>query len=114
MFTNYRPISSLPQFSKIIEIKFSNRIISFIDKQQIFHYSQYSCRSNHSTVMALTKYNEHITNAIDNSKCSISVFIDLNKAFGTIDHSILLHKINYYGIRGPANNCLWVCFMALF
>ena len=85
---------------------FNNRIISFIEKKQIFHNSQYGFRSNHSTFMAWTEYMENITNAIDNSKCSISVFIDLKKAFDTIDHSILLDKLNYYGIRGLANK--WI------
>ena len=106
VFTNYRPISLLPQFSKIIERMFNNRIVSFIEKMQIFHNSQYGFRSNHSTLMALTEYIENITDAIDNSKCSISVFIDLKKAFDTIDHSILLDKLNYYGIRGLANK--WI------
>ena len=88
----YRSVSLLLQFSQIIERKLSNRIISFIEKKQIFHYSQYSFRSNNSTFMAQTEYIERITNGIDNSECSISVFIDLKKAFDTIAHSIILHK----------------------
>ena len=63
----------------------NNRIISFVEKKQTFHNGKYGFRSNHSTFTALTEYIKNITNAIDNSKCSISVFIDLKKAFDTIE-----------------------------
>ena len=53
--------------------------------------------------MALLELNEKLTNAIDNKKISIGVYIDLKKAFDTIDHNILLEKLQQYGIRGITN-----------
>ena len=59
-----------------------------------------------STSLALSELTEEITSALDHKKCTIGVFIDLKKAFDTIDHGILLTKLNHYGIRGVANNWL--------
>ena len=56
--------------------------------------------------MALLDLIESITNAIDNKKATIGIYIDLKKAFDTIDHKLLLNKLEKYGIRGNANN--WV------
>ena len=56
--------------------------------------------------MAIVNLIEKITNSLDNMKAVISVFIDLKKAFDTIDHTILLQELNHYGIRGIANQ--WV------
>uniref|UniRef100_A0A3B5QVU5 Reverse transcriptase domain-containing protein n=1 Tax=Xiphophorus maculatus TaxID=8083 RepID=A0A3B5QVU5_XIPMA len=102
MFSNYRPISLLPQFSKILEKLFVNRLDTFIDKNNILSSSQYGFRAKNSTSMALMELIEHITNAIDQKQYSASIYVDLKKAFDTIDHSILLKKRIKYGIRGPA------------
>ena len=101
-FTNYRPISLLPQFSKVLEKLFSVRLLKFIDKCDILSECQYGFRSNRSTSLALNELIEQLTYAIDNKKVSIGVFIDLKKAFDTINHSILLKKLEHYGIRGIA------------
>ena len=101
-FTNYRPVSLLPQFSKILEKLFSEQLDVFIEKQNILCESQYGFRSNRSTSMALLELIEEITSAVDNKKCTIGVFIDLKKAFDTIDHRLLLTKLEHYGIRGVA------------
>ena len=101
-FTNYRPVSLLPQFSKILEKLFSEQLDVFIEKQNILCESQYGFRSNRSTSMALLELIEEITSAVDNKKCTIGVFIDLKKAFDTIDHKLLLTKLEHYGIRGVA------------
>ena len=58
----------------------------------------------HSTSHALTSLTEDIRNALDNNSVAAGVFIDLQKAFDTVDHGILLYKLNYYGIRGIAND----------
>lgn len=102
--TNYRPIS-LISVLKIIFV-FVCRLDSFIEKNQLLSECQYGFRNNRSTALALLQITENITAAIENKQNTIGVFIDLKKAFDTIDHSILLKKLQTYGIRGRAWN--WV------
>lgn len=105
-FTNYRPISLLPQFSKILEKLFNSRLESFLDKYQIINEDQYGFRTDRTTAMAIIEATEEITNALDRNKFAIGIFIDLKKAFDTINHSILLKKLEQYGIRGVAGDWL--------
>ena len=65
--------------------------------------NQFGFRKNHSTTHALIDLTEDIRQAIDNNRFSCGVFIDLQKAFDTVDHKILIKKLEYYGIRGIAN-----------
>ena len=105
-FNNYRPISLLPQFSQIVEKLFNARLDAFIEKHDTLTSSQHGFRSSMSTSLALLELTEEITSALDHKKSTIGVFIDIKKAFDTIDHGILLTKRNHYGIRGVANNWL--------
>ena len=105
-FTNYRPISLLSQFSKIIEKLFVARLDHFIEKHHLLSNHQYGFRSKRSTVMAVTELVEAISTSIDNREYTVGVFIDLKKAFDTIDHAILIKKMDRYGIRGVANKWL--------
>ena len=82
----------LPQFSKIL----NKRLMAFIENYHILTDGQYGFRSNHSTSLALTEFVEKVTSAIDKQESTIRVFIDLNKAFDTIDHKILLSKLQCY------------------
>ena len=103
--SNYRPISLLSQFSRILEKIFNiacHRLTSFIEAQHILSDGQYGFRSNHSTSLALTEFVEKVTSAMDKSQTTIGVFIDLKKAFDTVDHNILLNKLQCYGVRGLA------------
>ena len=101
-FSNYRPISLLPLFSKILEKLMYNRLLSFLNKCQIINKNQFGFRNNHSTYMALLIMLENVRNALDNGECAIGVFLDFQKAFDTVDHDILLNKLYNYGIRGIA------------
>ena len=86
-FSNYRPISILPQFSKILEKIFHSRLTSFLNNKQILYEGQYGFRKKHSTSMAIFELVEEITTAMDNSMSTVAVFIDLKKAFDTVDHT---------------------------
>ena len=105
-FTNYRPVSLLPQFSKILEKLFNKRLDAFLKKYNILTENQYGFRENRSTSLALMELVEDLTQSLDNRKHTIGVFIDLKKAFDTIDHKILLHKLEHYGFRGKVND--WI------
>ena len=85
---------------------FIKRLLSFITNNKILQDSQYGFTSKSSTALALTELVETITDKIDKSMYSIGIFIDLKKAFDTLDHNILLSKLNHYGIRGNAFNWL--------
>ena len=97
---NYRPISSLPFLSKIIERCMANRIISFFNKYSLFSDKQFGFLKNKSTQDALLDFCENVYDALNAKKHNISILIDLKSAFDTVNHSILLKKLELYGIRG--------------
>ena len=99
---NYRPISLLSNIDKIIQKLMHSRISKFLDKFNIIYSRQFGFRSNHSTTYALIMSIEQIYKAVDSGNYACSVFIDLKKAFDTVDHSILLSKLRNYGICGVA------------
>ena len=98
--TNYRPISSLPYLGKIFERCMTNRLVQFIDKFGILSDHQFGFRQKLSTQDAIVDLIHDVHDSLNNKKHHISVFIDLKKAFDTVNHDILLHKLNLYGIRG--------------
>ena len=99
---NYRPISVLPSFSKIFEKLVFKRLNSYLLKMNIIIPNQYGFRAHYSTTMALLDFHDKISQNIDEKKYVIGLFIDLQKAFDTIDHNILLEKLFHYGVRGKA------------
>jgi hypothetical protein len=103
-FSNYRPISLLPNFSKILEKLMFNRLTNFLNKYEILYEQQYGFRQHFSTDFALIELSDKIARAMDDKKPMIGIFIDLSKAFDTLNHNILLQKLLNYGIRGIANN----------
>ena len=103
---NYRPISLLPSVSKIFERIIHEQITDHFNRYSLLFHSQYGFRSNHSTEYAALELVDKIIAQMDNRKTPISIFLDLTKAFDTIDHNILLHKLEYYGIKGQALDLL--------
>ena len=102
-YINYRPISLLSNINKIIEKLMHERVYSFLEKFKCIYNLQFGFRKGHSTTHALIDLTEAIRKAIDENKFAVGVFIDLQKAFDTVDHKILLKKLDHYGIRGTAN-----------
>ena len=98
---NYRPISTLPCFGKILEKVIYSRLYKFFVSKNILYENQYGFRSHHSTSHAVNYSIDKITCNIENKNHVLGIFIDLSKAFDTISHEKLLFKLENYGIRGP-------------
>ena len=107
LFNNYRPISLLPLFSKVLERLMYDRLYSFLVKYSILYSFQFGFRKAHSTYMALTCMLDKLHNALERGEYAIGIFIDFRKAFDTVDHGILLYKLYHYGVRGAAYD--WFC-----
>ena len=100
LVTNYRPISLLPCISKILEKLVYKRLSSLLTLNNILNPSQFGFRKKFSTDFAIAKLLDKVIQSLSNKEHVIALFMDLSKAFDTIDHDILLYKLNNYGIRG--------------
>ena len=99
---NYRPISLLSVFSKIFEKVIYTRMYSFLEKNKLIYDHQFGFRANHSTNHAVINLTELIKSYRDSGNTAAGIFIDLQKAFDTVNHKILCGKLNYYGFRGKS------------
>ena len=99
-FTNYRPISLLPIFSKILEKIIKEYFQTYLDQNYILSKSQFGFRKKHSTYMPVTLSFEDITKSLEHNEKMIGLYVDLKKTFDTVDLTILLKKLYFIGIRG--------------
>ena len=101
---NYRPISLLPAISKVFEKVVYIQVYNYLVENNLLYESQYGFRKHHSTEFAALEITDKISSQLDQGKLPLAIYLDLSKAFDTIDHSILLDKLSYYGIKGNSLN----------
>ena len=102
--SNYRPISVLCAMSKVFERIMCNRLVDFMNKFNLLFKDQYGFRKGYSTDLAIIRITNYILKALDDRNHVIGVYMDLAKAFDTLNHNVLIAKLDHLGIRGPALN----------
>ena len=102
-YSNYRQISLLSNIEKILEKLMYKGLYTFLDNKNIIYVLQFGFRQQYSTSHALINITENIRKALDDGNIGCGVYVDLQKGFDTVDHQILLVKLNHYGIRGVSN-----------
>ena len=100
--TNYRPISLLSNIDKNFEKLLYKCVHGFLESNNVLYKQQFGFRKSYSTAQALLNIAQKIMDALDKGNYACGVFIDLQKAFDTVDHEILLKKLSHYGICGTA------------
>ena len=98
--SNYRPISVLPVIARLFEKLIANKLYQHMNDNGYFSFEQSGFLRLHSTVTSLIKSTDDWYNGMDLGKVTGVVFINLKKAFDTVDHDILCQKLEYYGIQG--------------
>ena len=101
---NYRPISLLSCLNKIFEKLLCKRLVRFLEANKILFEYQYGFRKLYPTTLALIEFTDSSIKYLDEGQYCMSIFVDLTKPFDTVDHGILLDKLDRYGIRG---SCQW-------
>ena len=101
---NYRPVSLLTSISKIFEKIVHKQITKYFKENKLFYKSQYGFRDEHSTELASVELIDRVMEAFQKKRSPLAIYMDLSKAFDTLDHKILTHKLEYYGIKGKELN----------
>ena len=104
--TNYRPITVLSQFNQIFERILSKRYLSFFERFNIITKKQFGFLKKHCTEHAILDLKEYLMDKLDKREITAVLFLDLQKAFDTVSHDILLKKLFHYGVRGKAYDLL--------
>ena len=102
--SNYRPVYLLPVISKIIEKLMHERLMHFLKSNNILYENQYGFQKSKSTTLAILDMCDKIINAFEKNKYACNVYLDFAKAFDTVNHEILMSKLEFYGIRGIAKD----------
>jgi Reverse transcriptase (RNA-dependent DNA polymerase) len=97
---NYRPISLLSNFSKVLEKIMCKRLTQFLEDNRLISKNQYGFRKNHSTIHPIIHLLNEVAEASNHKKYTLAIFCDLRKAFDTCDHTVLIKKLNKMGVRG--------------
>ena len=107
MLSNYRPISLLPSISKIFEKVMHLQLSEHLENNSLIYPNQYGFRKKHSTEMASLHLVDYLNYEMDTGNTPLNIYLDLSKAFDTLNHDILLSKLKYYGLSGISLNLLY-------
>ena len=102
---NYRPISVLPCFSKILERIMYNRLFKYLKTNEILYKKLFGLQEGHSNEHTIIQLIDQINNYFEKNHFTLGISIDLKQEFDTVDHAILIKKLKHYGIKG--NNLRW-------
>ena len=111
-FTNYRPISLLPSISKIFEHVMTSQLMEYFTSKNLFCLQQFGFKPGHSTELAALKLVNHIISEMDSCNIPTNIYIDLSKAFDTLNFDILLNKLDYYSVQGCANRLIYYSYLS--
>ena len=107
VFSNFRPVSVLPVFSRLLEKLMYNRLMDFITRNKLLYTHQFVFQKGKSTYMALMLLVDKITEALDNVDCVVGIYLDFSKAFDIVNHDIVLQKLSMYGVQDIALEWFW-------
>ena len=106
LLSNYRPISGLSSMSKLYEYAISDQLTQYLIDNNLFSSNQYDFRAQHSTELAALNIVDRLTYLMDQGIIPLNIYIDLSKAFDTLNFEILLDKLAHYGFLGKANSLI--------